>query len=125
MKAKTILELLNLSSNIYLIAKDKKLIEKISELSDKGKEKLNELKEEYLEDGEEDLFVNKLLSKLQEAKQELEIKIEEGAAKVYHKMNIAHTDQIKNLNEKIDELKKELGLLEARINHIEVAPSKN
>ena len=124
MKAKTILDLLNLSSNIYLIARDKELIEKIASLSEKGKEKINDLKEEFFEGEDEGQFMNKLLSKLNEAKQELETKIEEVAASVYKKMNIAHTDDVQKLNEKIVQLQKDLALIEARINRFGT-PSSN
>jgi uncharacterized protein YdaU (DUF1376 family) len=124
MKAKTILDLLNLSSNIYLIARDKELIEKIASLSEKGKEKINDLKEEFFEGEDEGQFMNKLLSKLNEAKQELETKIEEVATSVYKKMNIAHTDDVQILNNKIEQLQKDLALIEARISRFET-PSAN
>ncbi len=123
MKAKTILDLLNLSSNIYLIARDKELIEKIASLSEKGKEKIRDLKEEFYEGEDEGQFMNKLMLKLNEAKQELETKIEEVAATVYKKMNIAHTDDVQRLNENMEQLRRDLALIEARISRFETPPS--
>ena len=43
MKTKTILELLTLSSSIYVMAKDTELLEKINEYSKKGKDEINKI----------------------------------------------------------------------------------
>jgi hypothetical protein len=42
MKAKTFLELVTLSSTLYTISKETKLMEKLAELSEQGKDKINE-----------------------------------------------------------------------------------
>jgi polyhydroxyalkanoate synthesis regulator phasin len=118
MKAKTILELMTLSTNLYMIAKDEKLMGKIAEMSAKGKEKLDEFIEDFEGDDEKKLS-EKILEKAAQAKEELEQKIGEMVVKLYDKMNIAHTEQIKELSNRIEALKKELALAEARIVNLE------
>jgi hypothetical protein len=45
--------------------------------------------------------------------------MEEVAKKVYEKVNIAHTDQVKSLETKIEQLKRELALTEVRVAQME------
>jgi len=121
MKTKTILELLTLSSSLYYIARDTQLLDKINEYSDKGKDNINRvLSESQLdEDGNELEFVDKIILKTHELKEELEEKIEELVITFYKKINVAHLDEIKALNEKNDKLDATMALLEARINKLE------
>ena len=121
MKTKTILELLTLSSSIYFLARDTHLMEKISEYSEKGKDNLNRMMSEPQldENGNELQFVDKVILKTHEIKEELNQKIEEQVAKFYKKMNVAHLDEIKALNEKIEKLDMTVALLEARLNKLE------
>jgi polyhydroxyalkanoate synthesis regulator phasin len=121
MRTKTFLELLTLSSNLYLIAKDTNALEKIHEYSEKGKDKINDFVKEKITDseGNELEFVDKMVVKLHEAKEELEGKIESVVVSMYDKMNIAHTDQIKNMEEKLEALTKELSLAASRIKDLE------
>jgi len=121
MKAKTFLELISLSTTIYTISKQTDLIDKIADLTDQGKEKLNEFMKEKMvdEQGNEIEFIDKLVVKIQEAKKDLEEKISEVVASVYEKINIVHTDQLKVMEERLEELSKSLALAEARINHLE------
>ena len=121
MKTKTILELLTLSSSLYYIAKDTQLLEKISEYSEKGKDSLNRMmsEPELDEDGKELEFVDKIILKTHQLKEELNEKIEEKVAKFYKKINVAHLDEIKALNEKIEKLDMTVALLEARLNKLE------
>ena len=121
MKAKTFLELISLSTTIYTISKQTDLLEKIGDLTDQGKEKLNDFMKEKMvdEQGNEIEFVDKLVLKIQEAKKDLEEKIGEVVASFYEKINIVHTDQLKAMEERLDQLTKSLALLEARINHLE------
>jgi polyhydroxyalkanoate synthesis regulator phasin len=121
MKTKTILELLTLSSSIYFLARDTHLMEKISEYSEKGKDNLNRMMSEPQldENGNELQFVDKVILKTHEIKEELNQKIEEQVAKFYKKINIAHLDEIKALNEKIEKLDMTVALLEARLNKLE------
>lgn len=121
MRTKTFLELLTLSSNLYLIAKDAKTMEKIHELSERGKNAVNSFVSEKVTDadGNELEFVDKMIHKMHEAKEELEDKIEEVVAKMYDKMHIAHTDEINKLEEKIEALTKELSLANSRIQDLE------
>jgi len=121
MKTKTILELLTLSSSLYVLARDTQLLEKISEYSEKGKDNLNKMMSEPQLDknGNELEFVDKIILKTQQLKEELNEKIEAQVAKFYKKINVAHLDEIKALNEKIEKLDMTVALLEARLNKLE------
>lgn len=121
MKTKTFLELMTLSSNLYVIAKDTKALEKIHEYSERAKDNINNFAKEKItdEEGNELEFVDKIVHKLHEAKEELDHKIEEVVTKMYDKMNIAHTDQIKTLEEKVEALTKELSLAQSKIKDLE------
>lgn len=117
MNTKSFLELLTLSTNLYRIAKDTNALERIHEYSEKAKHNIDEFVKEKItdEDGNELEFVDKMIYKLHEAKVELERKIEEVVAATYEKMHIANTNQIKNLEEKLESLAKELSLANSRI----------
>ena len=121
MKTKTILELLTLSSSIYYLAKDTKFLDKISEFSEKGKDNLNKIvSESQLDDNGNELeFADKIILKTHELKEELNEKIEELIVKFYKKINVAHLDEIKALNEKLEKLDATIALLEARLNKLE------
>ena len=121
MKTKTILELLTLSSSIYVLARDTKFLDKINEFSERGKNTINKaMAEPQLdENGNELEFMDKIILKTHELKEELNEKIEELVAKFYKKINVAHLDEIKALNEKIEKLDRAVALLEARLNKME------
>jgi polyhydroxyalkanoate synthesis regulator phasin len=121
MKAKTFLELVTLSSTLYTISKETKLMEKLAELSEQGKDKINDFMKEKMvdENGNEVEFLDKLVIKAHEAKEELEAKIGEMVANFYEKVNIAHVDKITALEARLDQLSKDLALAEARLNHLE------
>lgn len=122
MKTKTMVELLTLASSLYFVAKDTHLIEKINELSSKGKENVNEFFSEtqFDENGNELEFWDKLILKAKQAKEELDEMIEERVVKFYKNVHIAHTDEILALNEKIEKLERKAALLEARLNRLGV-----
>lgn len=121
MRTKTFLELMTLSTNLYVIAKDTNALDKIHEYTEKAKDNINNFVKEKItdEEGNELEFVDKMVVKLHEAKEELENKIEEVVVKMYDKMNIAHTDQIKRLEEEVKGLTKELSLAKSRIKDLE------
>jgi len=121
MKTKTILELLTLSSSIYFLAKDTNFLDKINKLTEKGKENINKVVSESKldENGNEMEFVDKIILKTHELQEELNEKIEELIAKFYKKINVAHLDEIKALNERVDKLDQMVALLEARLNRME------
>jgi polyhydroxyalkanoate synthesis regulator phasin len=121
MKAKTFLELVALSANLYSISKENHLMDKLKDLSEDGKDKINSFMSEKVldENGNEIEFMDRLMMKAQEAKGELEQKIGEMVATFYEKVNIAHVDKIKELEEKVELVKRELALAEARISHLE------
>ena len=121
MKTKTILELLTLSSSIYFLARDTHFLDKINDLSEKGKENINRVMSESQldENGNEIEFVDKIILKTNELREELNDKIEELVAKFYKKIQVAHLDDIKAINEKIEKLDKMVALLEARLNKLE------
>lgn len=118
MKTKTILELLTLSSSLYYLAKDTKFLDKINEFSEKGKNNFNNImSESQLDDNGNELeFADKIILKTHELKEELDEKIEELIVKFYKKINVAHLDEIKALNEKLETLDATVALLEARLN---------
>ena len=121
MKTKTILELLTLSSSLYFIARDTHLLDKINELSEKSKENINRVmgESELDENGNELEFVDKIILKSHELKDELNEKIEELVIKFYKKINVAHLDEIRALNIKLEKLEANVALLEARLNKLE------
>ncbi|WP_027136726.1 hypothetical protein [Gaetbulibacter saemankumensis] len=121
MKTKRLLELLTLSSSIYYIVKDTHLIEKFNELSQKSKDEINRMASEIEldDDGNELEFLDKIILKTSQAKEEIEQKIEELIVKFYKKMNIAQIDEIEALNKKLEKANDAIALLEARINHLE------
>jgi polyhydroxyalkanoate synthesis regulator phasin len=121
MRTKTIIELLTLSSSLYVLAKEHNLFEKIGEMSEKGKEHFNKLAQEDIIDseGNEVEFIDKFILKANQAKEELEEKIEELVVKFYKKINIAHTDEIEALKIRLEKSENKIALLEARLNHLE------
>lgn len=121
MKAKTFLEIMTLSTNLYMLSKDDELMNKLKGMVEQGKDKINHLVADPVHDadGNELEFVDKLILKAHEAKDELNQKIGELVADLYHKMNIAHTEQIRGLESQLEELSKALALAEARLNHLE------
>ena len=121
MKAKTFLELASLSTALYTISKDAKLMEKLEALSETGKEKINHFMKDVVidENGKEMEFLDRLALKAQETKDDLETKIGEMATAFYAKINVAHTDKILLLQSKLDQLQKDVSLVEARINQLE------
>lgn len=121
MKAKTIIELLTLSSSFCVLAKDTELMDKLKVMTENGKDRINKAVSEPIldEDGNELEFVDKIIHKANQAREELELKIEELVASFYKKINVAHLDEIKALNEKMEEANKAIALLEARLNRLE------
>ena len=121
MKAKTFLELASLSTALYTISKDTKLMEKLEALSESGKEKINHFMKDVVidENGKEMEFLDRLALKARETKDDLETKIGEMATAFYAKINVAHTDKILLLQNKLDQLQKDVSLVEARINQLE------
>lgn len=121
MKAKTLIELLTLSSSIYYLTKDSDLLERLKEMSEKGMDSINRAssESEFDENGNEIELIDKILNRTRQAKEELEDKIEELIVKFYKKVNIAHLDEIKALNEKIEKSDMAVALLEARLNKME------
>lgn len=118
MKAKTIIELINLSTNLYMLTKDEDVVNRISKLATTGKEKISELYENISEAGEGQLM-EMLMRKAAEAKIELEHRISEFVIESYDKLKIAHTNEIKRLEDEINNLKTELALTEARVVNLE------
>lgn len=121
MRAKTWIELLSLSSSLYMLAKDEEFLENVSELAKKGKKKVSDLVDDFAQDSQhtEEVLVAKIMEKAKQAKEELEHKVSEIAASVYEKMHIANTAETTRLSLEIEKLKTELMLAEARIVHLE------
>jgi len=119
MKAKNLIQLLSLSTSLYMLSKDEELMNKVSDLAKKGTQKLNDFYDHVKEGDDDEQLSEKVLRTLKEAKEELDRKIEEAVIRIYEKMNIAHTNSIAALQEELNNLKKELALAEARIIHLE------
>lgn len=121
MKPKTLVELLTLSTNLYMISRDEKLMESLSEMTKKGKQKINDVMDEFsgMSGEDENMLIQNFLYKAKEVKDDIAIKMEEVVVKVYENLRIAHTDEVKSLNDKIDLVKRELALAEARIINLE------
>lgn len=121
MKTRTLIELLALSSSLYHFAKEAELMARIEKLTQEGKDEINKVASgaQVDEDGNELEFIDKIILKTNQVKDELETKIEEQIVKFYKKMNIAHLDEIKALNQKVEESDRAIALLEARLNHLD------
>lgn len=121
MKTKTLLELVMLSSSIYHLAKDTELLERIQQMSDKGKDNINKVASETIldEDGNPMDLLDKIVYKTSQLKEEFEQKIEELVVKFYKKINVAHLDDIRALNDKLEKADMAIALLEARLNKME------
>jgi BMFP domain-containing protein YqiC len=70
-------------------------------------------------EGNEVEFVDKLFIKANQAREELEQKIEELIVAFYKKVNITHLDELKALQMKLEKAQNKIHLLEARLNHLE------
>ncbi len=121
MKTKSILELLTLSSSLYILARDTELLNRIKDLSEKGIDEINKIVSESKLDknGNELEFVDKIILKTLELKEDLNENLEELVVKFYKKINVAHLEEINVLNKKIEKTDMTIALLEARLNKLE------
>lgn len=122
MKTKTLLEFLTLTSSLYVLVKDTEMMNRIKDMSQKGKDSINKAASETQldADGNEMEFIDKIIFKSAQVKEELEQNIEEMVAKFYKKIHVAHLDDLKAVNEKLEKADQEIALLEARLNRLEV-----
>ena len=122
MKTKTLLELVMLSSSIYHLAKDAEVLERINQMSEKGKDNINKVASETIldDDGQPLELMDKIIYKTSQLKEEFEEKIEELVVKFYKKINVAHLDDIKALEEKVENADRAIALLEARLNKLDI-----
>jgi len=122
MKTKTLLELVMLSSSIYHLAKDAEVLERINQMSEKGKDNINKVASETIldDDGQPLELMDKIIYKTSQLKEEFEEKIEELVIKFYKKINVAHLDDIKALEEKVENADMAIALLEARLNKLDI-----
>ena len=72
-----------------------------------------------IKNGNELNFTDKIIVKAKELNEELHEKIEELVVQLYKKINVAHLDEIKALNEKLEKSNALIALLEARLNVLE------
>lgn len=121
MKAKTFIELAALSANLYAISRETHLMDKLKELSDQGRDKINEfMSEKSLDkDGNEIPFTERVRMRAKEVQEEMEEKMREMVAAFYEKVNITHTDKLVELERKLEELNNKIALAEERIDQIE------
>lgn len=118
MKARTLIRLLSLSTSLYMISKDEELMKKIAKVAHDGKERLNDLYENFTGNNEEEL-TEKILRTAKEAREELEKKVDEALVKIYEKMQVAHAKDLQALQNELATLKRELAIAEARIVNLE------
>jgi hypothetical protein len=121
MKTKTLIELVTLSSSLYVLGRDTHLFEKFNEWAEDMTRDVNDAASKPMldENGEELELIDKVKIKAEQLKEELEAKIEEIVAKVYKKINIAHLDDITALQVKLEKADATIALLEARLNQLE------
>ncbi|MFD1294386.1 hypothetical protein ACFQ5N_11115 [Lutibacter holmesii] len=121
MKTKSIVEFLSLSCSLYVLAKNTELLERIKELSGKGKDEIDKIISETKldENGEELKAIDKIILKSFELKEEFYEKVEQLVAEFYKKVNIAHIEEINGLNARVEQADRTIALLEARLNKLE------
>lgn len=121
MKTKTLIELITLTSSLYVLGRDTHILEKINEWTGDVTKDVNNVGSESIldKDGNQLELIDKIKLKAEHIKEELETRIEDVVTKVYKKMNIAHLDEIKGLQVKIEKVEAASALLEARINQLE------
>lgn len=122
MKARTVLDVLTLASNIYTISKDEELMKNLSEMASKGKEKWDHVVESMGKETE-NLEVRKLLEELAErmrqARADMEVRMKEVATNVYSAMHIANADEVDRLQLQVDSLSRQLKEANDRITALE------
>lgn len=112
MKTRTLLELLTLGSNLYLMSQDKELMEKLANMVKEGKQKLDDfMHSEGSEEYDETTLLHKLAEKAKDVEQQFEKRLEEVAIKIYQKLHIAHVNDIEALQKEIATLREELAQL--------------
>ncbi|MFN4233744.1 MAG: hypothetical protein ACK4IK_02935 [Bacteroidia bacterium] len=112
MKTRTLLELLTLGSNLYIMSQDKELMEKLANMVKEGKQKLDDfIHSEGAEEYDEATLLHKLAEKAKDVEQQFEKRLEEAAIKIYQKLHIAHINDIEALQKEISVLREELAQL--------------
>ncbi len=121
MRAKTLVELLTLSTNLYILSKDEQFMKNVTEITKKGKQKLDDFMDGFSEGEEEgdESLIQKVMQKAQQAKEEFEKKMEEVAVSVYKKMHLAHSDDLQILSDKIESLEMKISIIESKISDLE------
>ena len=121
MKTKTLIELITLISSLYVLGRDTHILEKINEWTEDVTKDVNNVGSESILDKDVNRLelIDKIKLKAEHIKEQLETRIEDAVIKVYKKMNIAHLDEIKALQVKIEKVEATSALLEARLNQLE------
>jgi polyhydroxyalkanoate synthesis regulator phasin len=120
MKLKTFVDLVSVSTNLYLLSKDKELMNQLYTIGEQSKDKASEVWNE-ISDGNVswEEFMTKVNERAEIAKAELETKIEEVATKMYTKMHIATTTDLEKLKLEVENLKKQNEELIAKISNLQ------
>jgi polyhydroxyalkanoate synthesis regulator phasin len=111
MKVKNMLRLLSLGTNIYLIAQDKELMDKLTAMAKAGKEKYDEIFHAGEDDEEEADLLAHMAQVAQEAKEKLSQEMESIAHKTYEKLRIAHADELAALKSEVERLRAEIAAI--------------
>jgi hypothetical protein len=118
MKARTLVELAAISSTLYTISKDQELLDKLNQWAEKGKEKINAfVKEKSVdENGKEMDFLEKLASRIETSRHDMEERVGELVRSSYDRMHIVHKDEIEKISHQLETLKKELAIVHTKLN---------
>jgi hypothetical protein len=116
MKARRMIELVSLSTTLYALSKETKLMEKLSEYTADAKNRMNAFVKKKMKNdqGEEMEFTDKLQVKFNETKLDIEKKMDTALHSFYNKVNVVHRDEINQLNEELAKLQAELINLRAK-----------
>ena len=118
MRKKNVIDWINLSANMYLIAKDEFLREKFLLLLSKIKTHFNSVTADIDSDSKPS-YKSKLTERLKEMGEDTEEIFNYIFRALYEKIHLVHDDKLKKLEDDIAELKRELALAEAKIVAIE------
>jgi polyhydroxyalkanoate synthesis regulator phasin len=98
--------------------KARTLVELAAISAEKGKEKINAfVKEKSVdENGKEMDFLEKLASRIETSRHDMEERVGELVRSSYDRMHIVHKDEIEKISHQLETLKKELAIVHTKLN---------
>lgn len=117
MKAKRMIELVSLSTTLYALSKETKLMEKLGGIAQDGKNRLNAFVKQKVknDEGEELEFTDKIQQKFNETKSEFDKKMSDAVQSFYQKVNVVHKAELDKLHKEIDGMRAQMINLEAHV----------